>query len=130
MFNAQEYLEALDRPTYTDTRGRTHVGEVVSTEEWLPIQERLFETVQDGVDMPTMRILVREITKLMFPVPWYQRLNPFYRSVTRDVLALPPMGMLSAVWSFLQSQGRQVGVEMPETPPGMTTSPNPDVKKP
>lgn len=123
-FNAQAYLESLERPTYVDRDGNEHVGAVVSAEEWRPVQEKMhreLEAAKDregGIDYPTLRKLVREMTRVMFPAPWWKRLSPVHTTVTQDVLALPPMGMLRAVWSFMQSGARAAGVEL-EIPDSM-----------
>lgn len=118
MFNAQEYLDSLERPTYVDTDGREHVGVVVSAEEWRPVQEKMHNELKRaqesdrGIDYPTLRRLVREMTRVMFPAPWWKRVSPFHTTVTEDVMGLPPMGMLRAVWTFMQSGARAAGVEL------------------
>lgn len=121
-FDAKRYLEALGPPTYVDSRGREHTGRVLSQAEWLPLQERLRDMAEgadeDGVDPASMRRVVARVAGTLFPRPWHQWLNPFYRSVTRDVLALPPLGQLRALWSFIQAQGRAMGTE-PQAPPGL-----------
>lgn len=124
-FDAQAYLEGLEKPTYTDTRGQTHVGVVVSAEEWRPVQERMHRLLEgsteegaQGLDFETLRSLIREMTDIMFPEPWWQRLSPFHRTVTQDVLSLPPIGMLRATWDFIRSGAKAMGIDL-EIPDSM-----------
>jgi len=133
-FDARAYLEDLERPTYTDTRGQVHIGALVSIEEWRPVQQRMGallegapETGAEGLDYETLRSLIREMTDLMFPAPWWKRLLPWCRTVTDDVLSLPPIGMLRATWDFIKAGVAATGVEL-EMPDSMRPLLDPDVE--
>jgi len=112
-FNAQEYLAGIGPPEYTDTRGKTHVGRVISFRQWLPIQQ-LVNAVAKTDEPPSaqvMAMILRRMTKRMFPRPLLSRLlGPFHYTVTKDIMNLPPAAQLEVFKDFLAAQNRSLGL--------------------
>ena len=68
-----------------------------------------------------MRLIKRTFDE-MFPRPWYHKLNPFYRTVAKDVLELPPKAQKRCLDNFLRHQAESMGMEVDLSEP--STDPN------
>ncbi len=107
MFDAQAYLTTLEPPVYIDRAGKKHTGRVLGADQWLMFQHSL--RASDNVD----RILQRIVAHI-FPHPWWKI---WRHSVRWDIWQLPPIGRMRAVWNFMQSQAKAMGVSFPGTFP-------------
>ena len=99
-FVEEEYAAAFTPPTYT-VGGRTHVGVIVSADEWFAIAPRiqqLQEGVTPGAELTT---LARDMTDLCFPRPWWQVWRP---RVSALLGRLPWGAQMEAVASFTVAQ--------------------------
>jgi len=114
MFDASSYLATLEPPVYVDRAGRKHVGRILGADQWLAFQQSLRDT--KGID-PVLRRIVTNI----FPHPWWKI---WQRSVARDIWQLPPIGRMRAVWDFMQSQAKAMGVSFPGTFPQLPVPPD------
>ncbi len=116
MFDTREYLEGIEPPTFIAPNGKVYVGTVRSYDEWLPFQERLESTLGvDGLSVNNVRQIAYDLTRWLFPKPWWKF---WQRSCVYHVMRLPPMVMVKAIFSFIQSQGQALGVEIESTFPG------------
>lgn len=85
MFNADAYLAALAKPTFT-LGGQTYTGQLVSFHQALALQAK----VKDATDPASLEGLVREVcTTLAFPA-----------GSADALLTLPPAGVFAALADF------------------------------
>lgn len=118
MFDSREYLEALEPPVFIAQNGVRFVGRVISVDEWEPFKERML-AVGEATDFTAVFRLHRDLTQLFFPRGrrfWTRR---FWRPAWWYVSRLPPLGQMKAVYSFMQSQVRALGQELPPPTPGL-----------
>lgn len=115
MFDAKEYMEAVEPPVFRAPNGRVYTGRVLSHQEWLPLQRHL-NSLQNTHQLTREKLYeaARKLTRAMFPKPWWK---VWERSATYHVLRLPPVGLLKALWSFMDAQAPALGIEL-EAPAG------------
>ena len=113
-FVAEEYADAFAPPTYS-VGGRTHVGVLLSADQWFTIAPRI-EKLRDGATAQSdLATLVRDMTDLCFPRPWWQVWRP---RVSAHLARLPWGAQLEAVASFTVAQALAQNGR-----PGRTTTP-------
>lgn len=110
MFDAQEYVAALEVPTFKAQDGTIYRGRILSVDQWLPLAASMRSAKADKAPLAT-RHMVRRLVMAFFPHPWWK---PGH-SAAYWILRLPPRGQLKAIWSFTESQGKAMGT--PITPP-------------
>lgn len=115
-FDADQYLEALQPPTYTHG-GRTYVGRILSFEEWVRLAPDLKRAAKGEMDYLGLRLFARRVCAAMFPRPWWKP-GP---SVASLVLSLPLAAQRDALADFFRSQARAMGIEMEQPAPTSTT---------
>lgn len=115
MFDAQQYLESIDHPTFIDPTGRKHVGRILGADHWLRLQlklRRCRKINEDGSetwDAAGLDRAMKEIVRAVFPTTWYK---PWEKSVRHWLWKLPSIGRARAVWDFLQSLAKAMGEEV------------------
>lgn len=93
-FNAKEYLASLQPPTYIDSRGVEHVGNMIPFNSVLPHIQTLSS---DDVTEEQIRSIVPVVVEQLGFAP----------SVADDILSLPLEGIGECLTSFFLSiQGR------------------------
>lgn len=114
-FDSQQYMAALQPPTFIALNGRKYVGRILSVDEWQPYQIQMRDAGRgDGtVDWNKLRKVMYNITKALFPKPWWKF---WERGAIYWLRKLPPVGQMRAVWDFMQSQAKALGMELKPTP--------------
>lgn len=115
VFNAKEYLEALQPPRFVAPDGTEYVGRILSADEWEPLQLSMRRSSAEGTRWKDVHSNIRRICDAMFPPPRFHRLRGL-RSVADWISLLPPVGQMRAVWDFMQSQARAQGVTLTPSP--------------
>jgi hypothetical protein len=119
MFDAMVHVKALEAPTFKDVDGTIHYGRLVGTDTFLRIAPKLrVKDAKGNPDGPAINRAMKEIADLMFPP---DRWRPWRLSVARRLWRLPPSVRMRAVYDFLVSQAKAMGMTPPELPLG--TSP-------
>ena len=114
-FVAEEYAAAFVPPTLT-IGGRTYVGVLVSADTWWAIEPRINRLRGSDATRQELGVLVRDMTNLSFPRPWWQFWRPRVWTLLRR---LPWAAQLEAAASFMVAQAlAQLGT------PGRTTETN------
>lgn len=110
-FVAEEYAETFAPPTFT-VGGRTYVGVILSADAWFDnVEPRLHRLEAESTTRADLAAVVRHMTDLCFPRPWWQLWRP--RMSTR-LARLPWGAQLEAVAGFTAAQvsaqhGRTLG---------------------
>lgn len=99
-FVADDYTEAFAPPTFT-MGGRTHVGVIVSADQWWEIAPRIDALRSEDTSRDDMTALIRDMSDLCFPRPWWQVWKP---TVSTLLARLPWGAQLEAVASFTVAQ--------------------------
>jgi hypothetical protein len=115
-FNADAYLDAMERPSFT-IGGRTHQGRILSFDEWLEFEPRMRAAVAGELGPNDLRLLVYQFVRRLFPKPWWRFWS---RSVAWHLLSLPLEAQMKAVESFIRSQVRAMGLRA-QTPAKSTS---------
>ena len=117
MFDAQEYLAAIEPPTFVAPNGKKYVGRVLSTDEFIPYQVAMREvTAGEQLDWRRLQRVLLRLTRAFFPKP---RWRFWERSAASWVRTLPPVGQMRAMWDFMASQGKASGMESVTPTPGI-----------
>ena len=102
-FNANPYLEALDRPTLTIGPHTFH-GRYLSLPHWLLLSERVIALQENRLSVDERQGLIRDMTDLIFPPPpWWRPWAPWARV---ELMKLPLPVQLEALKNFIRSQAR------------------------
>lgn len=121
-FDREEYLATLEPPVFT-AGGQRFIGQVLSAEEWFPLEARLERAAAGELSRVELLALVRDLTQAMFPPDpkptlrerWRYGPRP-RRSVWDVVRRLPFNGQLEAIRSFSEAQARiQHGARLGDT---------------
>lgn len=111
MYNADEFLQALEPPTIR-LRGKTYQGRILDIHAWERFQMREdMQAIQS--EEATLRQAYEAVyafAELAFPRPLWRRL-PFVKWVPDWLIALPPKALLDAASDFFASQARAMGIE-------------------
>lgn len=99
-FAAEEYAAAFTPPT-TVVGGRTHIGVLLSADEWFAISPRIDALRSETASQADLASLVRDMTDLCFPRPWWQVWRP---KVSTLLARLPWGAQMEAVASFTVAQ--------------------------
>lgn len=99
-FVAEEYADAFAPPTFT-IGGATHVGVIVSADQWWEIAPRIDALRLEDTSRSDMTALIRDMADLCFPRPWWQIWRP---KVSTMLARLPWGAQLEAVASFTVAQ--------------------------
>ena len=114
MFDSREYLEAIRPPEFIGSDGARFVGRLLSIDEWQPYEERMRAASRGELTWPDLQRLLADLTRAFFPRGWRAWTARFWRPCWWYVRRLPPLGQLRAVYSFMQSQGKALGLETPD----------------
>ena len=122
-FDADAYIEALEPPRFT-IKGKTHVGQFISIEDWGPFEQRLAKfqrfsealksgkvSSEDQISYEDIKRLILDYCNHAFPSPWYQLFNPWHRTVGSLVIRLPAAAMYKAARDFFECQARSMDVD-------------------
>lgn len=112
MFDADEYLEALNPPVFK-YGGRTYRGRILSEEEFLRFAPQLQAVARKKISYLEYRVLVWQIGRAIFPKPWWK---VWERSVGSILLKLPAKVREAALRDFLEPQGAAMGLQASPTP--------------
>lgn len=99
-FVAEEYADAFTPPTFT-VGGRTYTGVLCSADQWFTIAPRIEQLQSGETARADLVALVRDMTDLCFPRPWWQVWRP---RVSAQLARLPWGAQLEAVASFTVAQ--------------------------
>lgn len=114
MFDEQEYLAALEAPTFKGRDGKVFVGVILSADEVVPLEAQLRGCSQSW---DKTQAAMRAVTEACFPRPWWKRLGP--NPVWSRIKRLPPPGQMQAVWGFIVSLASALGLAKPSAPGSM-----------
>ncbi len=106
-FDADEYREAMEQPEIT-VDGETYTGQVISIEQWIPLQPRVARLIEGKSTFNEARDLAIDIFRLSFSEPWYRLF--WGKSVARRIVNQPPGVMLEALRNFFVCQERAMGI--------------------
>ena len=111
MFDADAFLETL-KPPQIKLGGVTYTGRLLSIEEWLPFESRLsaFKEVRENgnriKDLEEMKKVLKQFCDLAFPSPLWRIMNPFRKTISERIVALPPAALFKATRDFFECQRR------------------------
>lgn len=115
MFDAPEYAKAFEPPTFIDLDGKKYVGRLLGAHSWFKLQPAMRAIGKDGeLDHKEIEKATFKIVGALFPTPWWAP----WRSVARKVWKLPPLMRVRAVWDFMDSQARWLGLPALDKLPG------------
>lgn len=112
MFDADEYLEALEPPVFKH-KDRVHVGRILSEDEFLRFAPKLQAAARKELDYTEYRVLIWQLGRAMFPKPFWKFWEP---SVGRILLRLPLKVREAALKDFFESQGKALGIKSAQSP--------------
>lgn len=108
MFDAPVYLASIEPPVFVDLYGKKRIGRVLGTDHWLKLQSRLRLARANDMNPAELNAAMIGFVEAVFP---HSRWKFWEKSVAWHVGQLPQEGRVRAVWDFMQSQAKALGME-------------------